>query len=254
MENITKIRILNRLGLFNHARDFYYRLKYPIKGMQNFFRQFIQPGDLCFDVGANIGQKTDIFLSCGAKVIVIEPQRGCIQYLRMKYRKNKNVIIVDKALDAQEGSQEFYICEANAISTMSRAWIQKTQQTGRYSQFRWENPVKVETTTLNQLISEYGIPQFCKIDVEGYELQVIRGLSQPIPYISIEIAPESIQVVRECLTYLGKLGKIRLNFSSNSLNFLFPAWKTKEEMVNFLENSKNKLFGDTYILTNKNLE
>ena len=47
--------------------------------------------------------------------------------------------------------------------------------------------IRVPVTTLDQLILRYGRPYYCKVDVEGYEVEVFRGLTQPIPMISFEI-------------------------------------------------------------------
>src|SRR5689334_4646326 len=42
-----------------------------------FYRQFVGPGDLVFDVGANVGHVTKVFLRAGARVVAIEPQSIC---------------------------------------------------------------------------------------------------------------------------------------------------------------------------------
>jgi hypothetical protein len=42
--------------------------------MTSFYQQFLQPGDLCFDVGANMGNRVEAFLKIGANVVVVEPQ------------------------------------------------------------------------------------------------------------------------------------------------------------------------------------
>lgn len=59
----------------------------------------------------------------------------------------------------------------------------------------------METTTLKQLITAHGSPFFIKIDVEGYESTVLRGLQRPVPYLSYEVnlpefRPEGLECVR----------------------------------------------------------
>jgi len=66
---------------------------------------------------------------------------------------------------------------------------------------------------LDQLIAEHGLPAFCKIDVEGYELEVLKGLSQPIPALSFEYVPACLELARDCVTYLARLGPYRFNGS-----------------------------------------
>ena len=156
--------------------------------MLDFYSQFITKEDLCFDVGANYGNRTEIFLGLGAKVVCIEPQQSCLRKLRRLFQKHKDVIIVDKALGDHEGYGEINICEEEpTISTMSDKW----KYDGRFSNnYKWEKRQQVAITTLENLIALYGLPKFCKIDVEGFEKSVIRGLTTPIPFISFEFTRE----------------------------------------------------------------
>ena len=55
----------------------------------------------------------------------------------------------------------------------------------------WADHAVVPVTTLDALIDRYGLPAFCKIDVEGFEEAVVRGLSRPIPSVSFEFTPET---------------------------------------------------------------
>src|SRR5262245_55918355 len=53
--------------------------------MQAFYSSFLAPGDLCFDVGANIGNRVKIFLAIGARVVAVEPQRECARVLESAF-------------------------------------------------------------------------------------------------------------------------------------------------------------------------
>lgn len=68
-------------------------------------------------------------------------------------------------------------------------------------------------TTLDDVIAEYGVPGFCKIDVEGYESNVLEALSKRIPYISFEYCHEFLVDSVRCLDYLERLGVIQLNYA-----------------------------------------
>lgn len=62
---------------------------------------------------------------------------------------------------------------------------------------------EVKTTTIEQLVIEYGPPFFVKIDVEGCELRVLRGMRRPVPYCSFEInLPEFRREGLECIDVL----------------------------------------------------
>ena len=141
--------------------------------------QLIEEGDLVFDIGANEGGKTDELLKLGARVICVEPQPDCANILRKKYQNNPNVKVIEKGLADREGCMKLSICSsANTLSTFSENW-----KKGRFSQYQWNKTIDVEVTTLDRLIEIYGFPKYCKIDVEGFEFEVIRGLSKPIPFL-----------------------------------------------------------------------
>ncbi|MEO1432506.1 MAG: FkbM family methyltransferase [Cyanobacteria bacterium J06633_8] len=219
-----------------------YRYRKAIK----FYSQFLQPGDLCFDVGANIGNRTDIFLDIGAKVACIEPQDICLNILKRKFSNNQNVILIDKAVGDYEGYADLSICEdASTISTLSEKWIQES----RFSnEFQWTRKQSVEITKLDTLINLYGLPKFCKIDVEGFELSVIKGLNQPIPYISFEFSREVLEDTKKCINHLQEIGKVELNFSiGESMELFLSQWVTPNKLYEeFNKLSDKLLWGDVY--------
>src|SRR6476469_5252478 len=49
-----------------------------------FYRQLLAPGDVVFDVGANVGNRVQAFLETKARVIAVEPQPACVAVLRQK--------------------------------------------------------------------------------------------------------------------------------------------------------------------------
>lgn len=250
LDSLKIIKLLNRFKIFNPARDFYYKFKGEHKKSLPFYRQFLSDGDLCFDAGTNIGQKTDIFLSLGCSVIAVEPQKDCAKYLKNKYRNKKNVHVVAKALDKGIGFQNMYICEANALSTMSTSWINENKLHGRYTDFTWQKTDAIPTTTLDQLIQEFGKPKFCKIDVEGFELSVVQGLTERIPYISLEISPENQKDIHQAIQYLKGIGHIELNHCSwDKYSFTFLKWIKDEEVMwkNINAMEPNNSTGDIYI-------
>lgn len=190
---------------------------------KKFLEQFIKPGDLVFDVGANYGEKTAWYVVCGARVVCFEPQQECINVLKNKYANSPIVAIEHMGLASQEGILEFHRCSAgNSISTFSQEWIENSRFAGKHV---WDDKFLVPVSTLDIMIKKYGKPQFCKIDVEGFEYEVIKGLSQPIPSLSFESHVEMLHQTKCCLDHLSSLGKVRFNFAvAVSEEWLFSEW------------------------------
>ncbi len=194
-----------------------------------FFSKFIKPNDLCFDIGANVGIHTRIFFELGAIVVAVEPQ-DCITYIPI----NKNIIKIQKALGESEGQKKMMISNVGTISSLSKEYIEAVSKSGRFppNSYTWNEEKIVEITTLDKLIEQYGTPFFIKIVVEGFEYQVIKGLSKPVNILSIRFTPELIEPTFQCIDYLSKLGDIELNYSFGR-NILFSSkeWITPKELI-----------------------
>ena len=219
--------------------------------MMRFYAQFVSgTSPLCFDVGANIGNRVKIFLALHATVVAIEPQAQCVKMLGKAFSGDPKLEIVQKAVGETEGQAEIVMSDADTISSMSREWIEAVRESGRFPDNDWYKPVVVPMTTLDQLIAEYGRPDFIKIDVEGYEYQVIKGLSQSIPAISFEFTPEYLESTFRCIDHLQGIGDIRLNFSlMESMSLALQEWTgpqaVKEKLASYRDD--NRIFGDVYV-------
>lgn len=175
--------------------------------------QGIQDGDLIFDIGANHGYKADIFLRLGAKVLAVDPDQVNQEILKdrfLRYRwVKKPVIVLGKAVSDNSGIQKMWIDEpGSAKNTLSQKWVETLRQdeTRFGHKLKFIQQREVESITLEDLITMYGAPAFIKIDVEGYEPQVLRGLKKPVPYLSFEVnLPEFREEGMECIELLGKL-------------------------------------------------
>lgn len=215
----------------------------------NFLKQFIQRNSLVFDVGANIGDKTQLYLECGARVVCIDPQPQCIRILDQKFKNNDHVHIEPVGLAYQDSVLEMYLCtSSNTISTFSQDWV----KFGRFNElgYKWDGKVQVPVTTLDKMIEKYGIPVFCKIDVENYEYEVIRGLTYKIPCISFEFAAESFNNTKKCIDHLVALGYTKFNFGyGEHVSLTQPGWVSSLGLLSMLERMKQNdalVWGDVY--------
>ena len=204
----------------------------------------IQEGDLVFDVGANLGAKTEEYLACGAKVVCFEPQPNCVSVLEQKFADKQNVTIVSAGLSDKKGKLELSICsEAPTISTFSEEW-----KKGRFADYNWDNKVTVDVMTLDQAINKYGQPDYIKVDVEGFELQVIKGLKKPVPFLSFEFTCEFFNRAEEIMDYLQSIGYKHFSYAFGEDRFMsIDHWLSAKDLSEILKNSDDKLlWGDIY--------
>src|SRR5579885_1960540 len=68
-----------------------------------FYRTFIKPGALCFDVGANYGTRIEAFLLAQARVVAVEPQDDVMHYLQLKYGRDSRVTLIHAGLGETQG-------------------------------------------------------------------------------------------------------------------------------------------------------
>lgn len=176
--------------------------------------QFISKGALVFDIGAHVGDRTGSFLRLGAKVVAVEPQPHVFRALRLIYKRSNRAILRCEATGAQKGIVEMYVNSDNpTISTASPELIAAAQSAKLWQGQRWDSTIEVSINTLDNLIKEYGTPEFVKIDVEGHELEVLKGLSVPLPKLSFEFTTIQRSVAFSCLSRLSDLGIYKYNYS-----------------------------------------
>lgn len=217
----------------------------------DFYRRLLpelRHGDLIFDVGANEGLKTDLFLRMGARVVAIEPDETNQLILEERFVKlrlaRRPVVIVGKAVSDKNTMESMWIDgPGSAVNTLSQKWattLRENKARHMYSHCGLDFVQRrtIETTTLEELIAEHGRPLFIKIDVEGYELNVIRGLRHPVPYLSFEVnfpefRPEGLQ----CVALLGGLAvNSKFNYAVDcERGLVLERWLNSDEFLQVLE-------------------
>jgi FkbM family methyltransferase len=248
------IKILSYVGIYNRIKLLKERyFKNPVQinideKLHNFYSQIIRPGDLCFDVGASYGYRTESFLKLGAKVIAVEPQLQPAKFLKLRF--NNNIVLVRKALGNKNDIKPMLISSAGALSSLSENWVMEVKKK-RFKSETWKKKINIEVTTLDDLINRYGVPDFCKIDVEGYEYEVLQGLTKPIRLLSFEYTiPEFTDRAIMCINYLSNLGEINCNYSSGeSLKFGLDDWQKPDAFILLFKELpvKNIIDGDIYV-------
>jgi len=228
------MKVLGKLAIIRNYRK------------KKFFQKLIKKGDLCFDIGANIGVKTALFHGLGSKVIAVEPQSECYNTLQSRFRNLDEINLVHAAVGAENGSQELMISNINQISTFSSAFVDAYSHNKR---FNWDGRETVKMTTLDALIDVYGTPSFCKIDVEGFEIEVFKGMSKMVPLLSYEMNYPLKDLSIQCLDYLKKFEPLSFNFVPfENPAFYFENWISTKEMREFLIHLDPSMkTGDIYV-------
>jgi FkbM family methyltransferase len=253
MLNLKSVKQFCRLtGIYNPTTKILYRRLHSGWSAQfrqevAFFSNLLEPNSLCFDVGANVGDKTEAFLQAGAKVVAFEPQPDCEKILETRCKRyQKKLQTCQSALGTEPGEVTLYVRESSSQSSLREKWEGKVK-----------NCFQVPVTTLDRAIAKYGKPSYCKIDVEGWELEVLKGLSQPIPLLSFEYHLHHCEIgnVYTCLNYLSNFGEIRINItpSSKMRSFAFPKWLSLKEFFRVFpkdfQKRKEYSYGDIFVQT-----
>lgn len=259
---------LKRAGIYYRLKNSYvYDLYWSVADRRliddrskelEFYRRLLhgfREGDLIFDVGANVGDKANVFLRLGARVVCIEPDEVNQEVLRSKFLRyrfaSKPVVIIGKAVSDRSTTETMWIDgSGSAVNTLSQKWAEtlranKDKFKHGHCGLRFTEHKIVETLTLEDLIVAHGLPFFVKVDVEGYEAKVIKGLKQPVPFLSFEVnLPEFRQEGLECVRLLYDLAADgEFNYATDLHGGMaLEKWLGAQEFSSVLEQ-----YSETYI-------
>lgn len=192
----------------------YYGPVWRRRRMVAFYRQFLGPGDLAFDLGAHVGNRVRAFRRIGARVVAVEPQPDFLAVLRALYGRDRGVILEPVAVGATPGEATLHISRRSpTLSTIAADWMRDVRADRRFDPVAWDTARTVEVSTLDALIARHGEPRFTKIDVEGGEPAVLAGLSRPLRALSFEYLPVARDRAVACIERLAGLGDYRFRTS-----------------------------------------
>ncbi|MDZ7787692.1 MAG: FkbM family methyltransferase [Halofilum sp. (in: g-proteobacteria)] len=178
------------------------------RGVQYWIGHYLNEGDTAIDVGANVGiftlQMARSVTSAG-RVLAFEPHPLSISALRRNLALNHMTDEVEV--------HELALGETDCDMTITVPGTNQGSATLRQRASNPENGINVPVRNFSHWIRQYGDPsaKIIKIDVEGFELSVLKGMAQYLereaPVLLIELTPrDRIEETREALDLLNDLG------------------------------------------------
>ncbi|PXX92775.1 FkbM family methyltransferase [Marinobacter vulgaris] len=220
------------------------------RALRRLYGEFIRPGDLVFDIGAHLGDRSSAFAALGAQVVALEPQPQLLRWLRRLTRRQPCIVCLPLAVGRAPGEAELALSLRNpTVASLDSRWREQLRSTtAGFRHVRWEDSITVTVTTLDELIEQYGRPSFCKIDVEGFEVEVLAGLSQPLPALSFEFVNGTLEQALQCLQELERLGRYQFNvIAGEQRRFIRPSWQDPEALRQWLDAGADGIAsGDIY--------
>lgn len=200
----------------------------------HFYRQFVSAGDLVFDIGANEGIRVEAFLRLGAKVIAVEPNQFCVDRIARRQARaisDERLLLKHEAVGAERGKITFYLSSnESTVTSASLDFI----SAARSDSLTFESTFSADVITTDDLVGEYGLPAFIKIDVEGMDQDVLRGLHHRPRALSFEfntrplLWPKAI----DCLEEAGRLGFAKGNFTGpGNPKLVMDEWTPVEDLA-----------------------
>lgn len=202
----------------------YHGIPWRSRQLRTFYRAFIPPGGLAFDIGAHAGNRTAAWRRLGARVVAVEPQPDFVRLLHGLFDHDDGVTVLPLALGREAGSARLLRSERTpTVSTLSDDFVRRAGASASFRGVQWAPGPTVEVATLDTLLAGFGRPDFVKIDVEGYEHEVLGGLSEPLPALSFEYLAPVRDVALACIDRLEALGRYRYQASAGErLRWLQP--------------------------------
>lgn len=248
-----------------------------IRDKPQLFSQFVEDGSLVFDIGANRGGMTYVFRQLGARVIAVEPLHithpNYVRAFQWMFQADRpthgkavsvdgrkfgvwtfdndlDVILIPAAISPDD---EVEIATPPTdltwfISSCSADWRTKSAHKHLYNSAKVS---KVPGIRLDDLIALFGMPSFIKIDVEGYNAEVMSTLSYPVRALNMEFHQDWLHSNVGAMRHLAAIGDYEYNYAlGNRGGLQLDSWVSGADIVDHLRRtltqSGDGSWGDIY--------
>jgi FkbM family methyltransferase len=168
--------------------------------------------------------------------------------LRRRYGRDQRVKILNMGIGDKEDVLEMNIASTPTLSTFDSAEMNDLKKEPVLKNVEWVKKEKIHMNTLNYLISQYGLPDFIKMDIEGYEPKALAALSQPIKKLSFEYHTKFREKAIFCIKRLSQLGEYEFNYCiGENLMLELKEWITPDQIIHIMRSSSSERnYGDIY--------
>jgi FkbM family methyltransferase len=216
-----------------------------ISGLRDFYKQILPANPLVFDIGANVGIYADALESAGARVVAVEPNSDCVRHIELTYR-NRRIEIVQAAVGPADGLVTFHVSDVHddASTVCADVLPDGSKEAGP-----WNRATCVPAVKLDTLISHFGMPDYIKMDVEGYESFVLDGLSTQPALLSFEFHHLYADRAMKCLDkpIFGENSRFNLKGEEDA-GFELSEWVSHDEIRRRAAKiGESKLYKDIYV-------
>jgi FkbM family methyltransferase len=233
---VAKLKSDPSLLAVRRSLEVYYGEPDRDAAMDRLYARFVKPGDLAFDIGSHVGDRIGAFRRLGARVVALEPQPDCAHCIQAIYAGDADVTLVQAACGPRPGMLSLHINSANpTVTTASPEFVKAADGAAGWEGQQWDRVIDVPVTTMDALIAQHGAPDFAKIDVEGFEADVLAGLSRPLKALSFEFTTIQRDVASRCISLLSALGPYRFDVALGETQVLtFDRWIEAGEMADHI--------------------
>ncbi len=193
-----------------------------------FLSGIIPAGALCFDIGANVGDKTEAMLRAGAAVVAFEPLPECAAELRARFPVQAQVRVIQAAMGSRQGLAIMHRARWTTMASLVPGWAGADDA---------NQVLPVPVVTFDAAREALGMPYFCKIDVEGWEVELFKGMTEMPRVLCFEYhrAPENLAKTIACIERLGTIAPIELNIApAERFQWHLASWKSPAEFAAWL--------------------
>jgi len=163
--------------------------------------------DLVIDIGLHKGEDTAFYLAKGFRVVSVEADPDLARECQARFVRElsaQRLRIMEGAIAEGGPKVSFYKDDNSVWGTVNQDWAKRNEKLGSHNRL-----IEVNVIDISQIFTDFGIPYYLKLDIEGSEhlvLTAMLALHDTPPFLSMESEKVSFKKLLWELRTLRKLG------------------------------------------------